>query len=304
MQRKKMFLAVLAMVLLVGIVSAATISYFGQVKMTANVQQAILLDGKSYGDMPILETATVAGGESFCRYHWLQSKTNVPVTVLFETAYDPGLWDNEITTTYTTTITERGTYDDYYADCQRLVGLNVWLTLNDLLEKDLTYTVNVFENPKFAPNINIFITDGSGNYRVIHAWGKDWTGTGLKTVTFEGLLDGMGYGASIRYSLLPPDLPGGSPKYYYTESALITDYGGWYAYFVEVRAQAGLSGGQVLRPVQFKAAGETIDIPDLDVFDTLTLQPGEMLPFYICYKFDLLIKAGTYDIYSTVKPVP
>jgi hypothetical protein len=105
------------------------------------------------------------------------------------------------------------------------------------------------------------------NYRVIHAWGKEWDETGLKTVSFEQLLNGtMGYGASIRYSLLPPDLPEGSPKYYYSESDLINDYGSWYAYFVEVRAQAGLSGGQVLRPVEFKAAGITIEVPDYDTF--------------------------------------
>jgi hypothetical protein len=269
--------------------------------MTATVNQAVVLDGVSYPTV-IEETATVAGGESFCRYHWLQSQTSVPVSLQFET------WGSDlqgITVTYTTTITERGTYDDYYSDCQRLVGLNVWLKLSDLLEKDLEYTVRVVENPKFAPNINLFITDGSGNYRVIHAWGKEWDETGLKTVSFEQLLNGtMGYGASIRYSLLPPDLPEGSPKYYYSESDLINDYGSWYAYFVEVRAQAGLSGGQVLRPVEFKAAGITIEVPDYDTFTTVTLQPGEFLPFYICYKFDLLIKAGTYDIYTTVKPAP
>jgi hypothetical protein len=302
MQRKKMLIAGLAIALLIGIVSAATISYFGQVKMTATVNQAVLLDGKDINSMPINETATVAGGESFCRYHWLQSQTSVPVSLQFKTS---GSDLRGINVTYTTTITERGTYEDYYSDCQRLVGLNVWLKLSDLLEKDLEYTVHVVNNPKFAPNINIFITDGSGNYRVIHAWGKDWTGTGLKTVTFKQLLDKtMGYGASIRYSLLPPDLPEGSPKYYYSESELINDYGSWYAYFVEVRAQAGASGGQVLRPVEFKAAGITIEVPDSDTFTTVTLQPGEFLPFYICYKFDLLIKPGTYDIYTTVKPAP
>jgi hypothetical protein len=301
MQRKKMLIAVLAIALLIGIVSAWTISYFGQIQMTATVKQAVLLDGKDINNMPILQTATVSGGESFCRYHWLQSQTSVPVTVGLYT------WPDEagITVTYTTTITELVGAEHYYDDCQRLVGLNVWLTLSDLLAKDLQYTVNVTSNPKFAPNINIFITNGSGSYRVIHAWGKEWNGTGLKTVTFKQLLDGtMGYGASIRYSLLPPDLPEGSPKYYYSESELINDYGSWYAYFVEVRAQAGASGGQVLRPTGFKAAGITIEVPDSDTFTTVTLQPGEFLPFYICYKFDLLIKTGTYDIYTTVKPAP
>jgi hypothetical protein len=92
-----MLIAVLAIALLVGIVSAATISYFGQVKMTASVSQAVLVDGEIYPAITE-QTADVAGGGSFMRCHWLQSQTSVPVTVQFDTAYDPALWDNEITT--------------------------------------------------------------------------------------------------------------------------------------------------------------------------------------------------------------
>jgi len=98
MQRKKMLIAVLAIALLVGIVSAATIQYFGQIQMTANVRQAVLLDGKDYTQMPITETPTVAGGEVLYRCHWLQSQTSVPVTVQFQTTYSPELTDNEIVT--------------------------------------------------------------------------------------------------------------------------------------------------------------------------------------------------------------
>jgi hypothetical protein len=303
-----MLIAVLAMALLVGIVSAATISYFGQIQMTATVKQAILLDG--HDSPPIIETANVAGGETFCKYHWLTSQTSVPVTVLFETAYDPGLWDNEITTTYTTTITESSSYDDYVIDSQRLVGLYVELTLNDLLAKDLKYTVHVLSEPVgpapvdgYAPNINIWVTDGTNTY-IVQAWGSNinWI-TGLNTVTFAKLMDGTnGYGATVNAAL-----GAASPISQYDASAhALTDlenvYGTWNAFFVEVRAQAGAAGGQVLRPTEFKAAGITIEVPDYDTFTTLTLQPGEFLPFYICYKFDLLIEAGTYDIYTTVKP--
>jgi hypothetical protein len=312
MQRKKMLIAGLAIALLIGVASAALISYFGQVKMTAIVKQAVLLDGKDVTEMPTIEeTAKVAGGQSFCRYHWLQSQTSVPVTVLFETAYDPGLWDNEITTTYTTTITESSSYDDYVIDSQRLVGLYVGLTLNDLLAKDLEYTVDVTSNPKFAPNINIWITSGGTTY-VLQAWGKDWTGTGPHRVTFSDLVSLVaGYGATVNPSLGGANTINGghaksygSPPYYYYDNLddLKLDWGTWKATFVEVRAQAGAAGGQVLRPVEFKAAGITIEVPDSDTFTTVTLQPGEFLPFYICYKFDLLIKADTYYIYSTVKP--
>jgi hypothetical protein len=196
-------------------------------------------------------------------------------------------------------------------DSQRLVGLYVGLTLNDLLAKDLAYTVNVTSNPKYAPNINIWITNGTHTY-VLQAWGKDWTGTGLHTVTFSNLVSLVaGYGATVNPALGAANTIGGShaksygspPYYYYDNLAdLQSDWGTWKATFVEVRAQAGAAGGQVLRPVELKAAGVTIAVPDSDTFTTVTLQPGEFLPFYICYKFDLLIKAGTYDIYTTVKP--
>jgi len=313
MQRKKMLIAVLAMVLLVGVVSAAVINYFGQVKMTATVNQAILLDGKSYGDMPILETANVAGGESFCRYHWLTSQTSVPVAVKFYTdCYPDG---TGITVTYTTTITESSSYADYYDNKRIMVLKNIGdMTVSEFLGLPLEYTVNVISNPLYAPNICFWITDGTHTY-VVEAWGKDWVGTGLHTVTIQQFFDGTKgyevtvdttYGQANRISNVHPGTYGPWP----VQTPEIpeiddfkNDYGTWTVLSAQVRAQAGAAGGQVLRPVQFKAAGETIDIPDLEFFDTVTLQAGEVLPFYICYKFDLLI-AGTYDIYTTIKPVP
>jgi hypothetical protein len=93
-----MLIAGLAIALLIGVVSAAVIQHFGQVKMTATVNQAVLLDGKDYTQMPITETVDVAGGQVLYRGHWLQSQTSVPVTVVFETTYSPDLTDNEIVT--------------------------------------------------------------------------------------------------------------------------------------------------------------------------------------------------------------
>ena len=39
-----------------------------------------------------------------------------------------------------------------------------------------------------------------------------------------------------------------------------------------------------------------VRIPD----DTITLQPGEQIPFYICYAFALKIREGTYTLTTTV----
>jgi len=301
MQRKKMLIAVLAMALLLGIVSAATISYFGQIKVTTTVSQAVLVDGQSYADMPIEETANVAGGESFCRYHWLKSHTSVPVAIQFETTYSPALADAEIVTTYTTTITESSNYPDYFAAFQRLVALQVsGKTLSTLLGMTLEYTVNVTYcstiSPinNYAPNINIVMFSGITT-KTVENWGG-FTTLGLNTKTFEALMGESG-GATV---ITGTDTT--TRESFTTTSALVSSYGGWQVTMVEVRAQAGAAGGQKLRPTEFKAAGVTIAVPDSDTFTTLTLQPGELLPFYICYKFDLLIKAGIYTITTTVKP--
>jgi hypothetical protein len=298
-----MLIAVLAIALLVGVVSAATISYFGQVKMTANVTQAVLVDGHSYPYV-IGETADVAGGESFCKYHWLTSQTSVPVTLGFYTDYWPE--GSGIATTYTTTITESSSYPDYFADSQRLVALQVsGKTLSTLLGMTLEYTVDVvsasplYPAPgcnNYAPNINIEIKSGSIT-KTVENWGG-FTVLGLNTKTFETLMGESG-GATV---ITGQDTS--TRETFTTTSTLLTSYGTWQVTMVEVRAQAGAAGGQVLRPVEFKAAGVTIAVPDYNTFTILTLQPGEFLPFYICYKFDPLIEAGTYDIYTTIKPYP
>jgi len=86
------------MVLCIGIVSAAILEYYGQIQTTVDVKQAVLLDGKDISQMPIVESATVVGGEILYGCHSLQSQTSVPVTVQFETTYSPELADNEIVT--------------------------------------------------------------------------------------------------------------------------------------------------------------------------------------------------------------
>jgi hypothetical protein len=98
----KMALVALALILCVGIVSAAVLIYYGQIITTVNVKQAVLLDGQDYTKMPIKETVPpdLAGGEYFCRYHWLTSQTSVPVNLRFNTTFSPELTDSEIITTY------------------------------------------------------------------------------------------------------------------------------------------------------------------------------------------------------------
>lgn len=303
MNKKKIALMALVLALCVGIASAVLIPYFGLIQTSVDVNQAILVDDKGYTDMPITEMMTVAGGESFTRYHWLESQTSVAVPISFNTAYYPE--GQGITTTYTTTITEgpASEYPDLY---HQLVALPIdGMVLSDLLALDLEYTVNVIVNTGtggtgFAPCINIFISSGSSD-KVIENWGAPWsTGdTGLWTLTFADLLSQ--YGASDR------DILGGSwdgTTNYYNNADLITAYGNWDVTMVEVRAQGGASEGQEIRPTQFVVAGRTIDLPDVESFTEITVSPYVILKFAICYEFDLLIQDGAYLIETEIAPVP
>ncbi len=305
----KLCVAIVALSLLfVGGTYAAIITYFGMITITANVQQAVLLDGLDW-TQPITEEVTVAGGESFCRLHNLTSQTSVPVTVQFVTTYVPALTDDEIKTTYTTTITEEYDADAYYDNARIMVFKEIGdMNVGEFLAETLEYTVNVTSNPLYAPNICFWITDETNTY-VVEAWGKDWSGTGLHTVTIQDFFDGtMGYEVTVdtdygQLNRISPIRPGTYATWLGTGiTEFIEDYGSWTVLSAEVRAQAGAAGGQVLRPVQFKVAGQTINIPDAESLTSVTLQPGETLPFYICYEFAVNIMPKTYMIKSEVKP--
>jgi len=294
MKNKKMVLVALALILCVGIVSAAVLEYYGRIVTTVDVKQAILFDGEP-GEHTVSYGIYASGGEHY-RFgpHSLESQTTVPIELLFMTSSPIG-----ITTTYTTIITE-GPASEYADPYHQLVALDVsGMTLNELVASDLEYTVNVISIPArgFAPCINVWITNDVHTY-VVENWGDEWTGisAGLKTQTWGDL---VACGVSIRDYLGQPWADVTAPQPF----ALAT-YGTWKVIEVEVRAQGGASAGQVIRPVQFKAAGVTIDIPNADTFDTLMLQPEEMLNFYVCYDFAKLIEAKTYTITTTVKPAP
>jgi hypothetical protein len=297
-----MLIAVLAIALLVGVVSAATISYFGQVKMTANVTQAVLVDGHSYPYV-IGETADVAGGESFCRYHWLTSQTSVPVTVLFETAYDPGLWDNEITTTIIPYMEVTG-YDSedpflptHYKKYRYLydadTGTDGWqiTTLNGI--DTITYKYMV-------------LGDSSGFNKPYVVLDLDTNADSIADIWIV--------------EMMPPEAPSKDTWYEVTldsGSKFHVPGTGWTQQspgtLNEIKATYGsatvlktsIAFGAFPGAETYKAYGGIIQVDTFSTqIDTLTLQPYEYLNFYICYKFDPLIEDGTYDIYTTIKPYP
>ena len=284
MQRKKMLIAVLAMALLVGVVSAATISYFGQVQMTATVKQAILHDGKSYGDMPILDTATVAGGESFCRYHWLTSQTSVPVQLQFVTEGSPDL--NGITVTY-----QKSAGCSYSKDWS---GLHV--TVKDTGDGWLKWTYTYAASPTHTPKMTVAINyphgfaittfdDGTHNgWYYAPDGGTESKFADYSGGTYQDWVITTASGNVLTVAIKKTALPG---AFYWHGYA---NYNGQQVW-IEIDTTTWLPTGHIA------LCGDPITSPFM-------LQPGERLDFYICYNFAVDIYPYTYIITTTVKPSP
>jgi len=320
MQRKKMLIAVLAIALLVGIVTAA-IPWFGQIKVTTTVSQAVLVDGESYADMPITQEATVAGGESFCRPHYLTSQTSVPVTLSFETSSSPA--SNEIHVTYLKPLgyTFTGTIGAQPVSINVVDGDNqVTWTIDfpiDGATGDGSMAVALiiaFNGVGNGPAFQIHNNDGSttdfpyGTW-LYSPWGPTitdgWYGWWSSSV--NTLVDSLDW-VSCTGKRYRPDNPTGIFTITIDKSKLCEDFH-WALYTAIGSGFIGATYQQATYPETFDWTKPIVSAENYkytllmeELPSPLTLAPGERLDFYICYKFDLLIEDGTYDIYTTIKP--
>jgi hypothetical protein len=320
-----MLIAVLAMVLLVGIVSAATISYFGQVQMTANVKQAVLLDGKDFTQMPIEETATVAGGEFFLRYHWLQSQTSVPVNLVFET-YIPG--DSAgITVSYlkskgykVTVKTEQYDGTTYYPIAVTVEDVGDWIqwTFNFFaynttpMQGDGHFAGAViisFDGVK--PAFQIHDNDGvchdfsygtwlyspydptGGGWHGWHTSEKDWN-TPVENIWWIQATGARDFSANPEGKFIV--------KIHKTK----LDATFYWAVYANQFGFHNPNNGYSCYPSGFQWGSEHFVPATIleEITSPFTLYPGEVLPFYIKYKFAVDIYPYTYTITTTVKPAP
>jgi hypothetical protein len=314
-----MLIVGLAIALLIGVASAATISYFGQVKMTATVKQAVLLDGKDVTEMPTIEeTETVAGGGFFLRSHWLQSQTSVPVNLTFET-YIPGdsagITVSYLKSTgYKTTVTTSGTYP-----------INV--TVEDIGDW-IQWTFNFFA-------CNTTPVTGGGHFAGAVIISFDGVKPAFQIYDNDGTCAAFPWGTWL-YS--PYDLTGGGWHGWHTSEAAwntpvaniwwiqaegardfsdnpggkfivkihktMLDATFYWAVYANQYGFYNPNNGDSCYPSNFQWGSETFVQATIleEITSPFTLYPGEVLPFYIKYKFAVNIQPGTYTIYSTVKP--
>ena len=294
--------------LFVGGTYAALLSYFGLITTTTHVEQAVQLDGVNW-DQPITEELTVAGGESFCRPHWLQSQTSVPVTVQFVTTYVPALTDDEITVTYKTEITDDN--PDFGSRDNEAVAFPITsgLTLNDLFAGDgLSYTYTIIDGGAYdgaSPVMAVIDLDDGRHVMLYAGWGAR---TGQNTLTFS---ETTAYDTGGNHLV----------DFVVYDDAHVKIWGspGSYPPFAGIKTSPSvpITGTEVVTriAIQHQAAntGETDSLDSLTFSGTtynfaitegvpFTLQPGQKLHFVVCYEFIVNIAPETYVIYSEVKP--
>ena len=292
MQRKKMLIAVLAIAMSVGLASAALLTYYGRIQTSVTVGQSVLLDGKDTTEMPITETISAIGGDTICKYHWLWNRASVPVDVQLVSWGAP-----------------EGATVKYYA-----MGTSTTWHVVDEVEANITKTDKptsvefkveiVPDAPHYGMGIVISTDNSTIDFQVWYAeylpdpekgWYYQpypWTSLYVKLedsgtgITATGDHTGRVFTVDIPIGLL-----GGCGAKYHFAIQFRTTLLGTYPQGLDVWAQTNA--------LSFETATVGTGIPGATAF---TLEPGEVLPFYICYEFAVNIAPGTFTIYTDVRP--
>jgi hypothetical protein len=163
MQRKKILIAGLAIVLLVGIAFAMVLQYYGRITETAKVGQAVLVDGKDITGMPITYTFNAKGGETIETTHYItdvSSQSALVKIVSYGISAPYNDWAG-VTVTYGFTLTTTaGTSPGQEVD---MVSMPVSILWKDFVSVSYTYKIRSGSDHKWAPFVVLGVdTDGDG----------------------------------------------------------------------------------------------------------------------------------------------
>jgi len=301
MNRKKLILLILGLAALVGTVSAAVLQYFGQVQMTATVKQAVLLDGKDITEMPITEEVEVAGGESFCRYHWLKSQTSVPVELEFVT--DKGGAGDEISVTYYKilvsaylSINDNNLYMSFYVKEGEETFLLVYM---DTREGGTIYDYGDTGTDIRADYMIVDPAVGAFADWYLGKWlredlGDPYTGWSTPSTYGDGFEDNDWDCGGFVAEESRTD---GYTHYEFTIPLECIEYDPEYG--LNLLVHTGLGFGDWVSQTIGATNYEMVE----EITSQFTLQPYERLDFCIKYEFAVDIYPGTYKITTTVEPV-
>jgi hypothetical protein len=334
-----MLIAVLAIALLIGTVSATLLTYYGRIETSATVGQSVLLDDKDINGMPITETISAVGGDKVGRCHWLRNRASVPVTVQLVSWGGEGYgyyeYPEGVTVTYHKPLgyswsgktVHTGGAKPYEVDIKVVDGdCKVTWTFDFPIEGDLgngnmgVALVIATDGTGKGPAFQIHNNDGTdSNYAwgtwLVSPWGPTiddgwfgWhSGTLNKPVAELDWVSATG----DRYKDGKLDDPTPNPTGTFTITiakcmlgdefhwAVWTGVGGFFNIAGNSAYPAAFDWTNPIVNDEVNYAKATIMQP---LAATITLLPFQRIDIVICYKFDKAIAPGTFTIYTEVRP--
>jgi len=240
----------------------------------------------------------VAGGESFCKPHWLTSQTSVPVELQFVTTYSPPLIDDEITVKYyamgtstTWHVVPTSVPFDY---------VKAYVTKTDKAGSVEFKVEIVPDAPHYGMGIAISTSRSTIGFQVWYkeydpsdygwhyeAYGTGWGAEPEYHLPYLGITATGDYAGKVFIVDIPIGLLGGCGAEYYFAIQFRTNLLGTYPVGLDLWAQTSA--------INFASA-----IVGTEITGPFTLQPMKRLDFYICYKFAVGIYPYIYTITTTV----
>jgi len=333
--RKLLGIGVVLIVVFSLTAGAALLNYYGTVSTTANVQQSVLLDGKDYTNA-ITHEFSIIGGCTECFVHCLKNRACKEAPIKFETTGDPDLVGVDVNF-YTAKLGTKGTataeWDDTHVyDGDKSVHLETTGTVGsgdearvvlpaccDMSLSSLS-TISWWEYntaDSYPPHVDVFIDtddDGEADDALVFEYAyNDGPSFHLdEGQPTYGALSGNWYqtfsddgdGPSEITTASQAWLASGSPGPYGTVCKSLSDWQTTYSSAKIIRFEFEIDNWLA----QSEAWIDNIEINgqlrQLEEWsDTLTLDSGEELCFYIEYDFDVAIIPGTYDIETLIVPV-
>lgn len=312
-RRGKTVLAVLIAVMLIGVVSASVIPYFGIIKTTMTVDKQAVeisadnIEWHSYNEQITHSILDASPGGTSCFKQWIRSNAAIPVNVTFDRLDG---YDEEVTTTYVVKTTDDNTIDNFGSRDNEVVAFPISssLTLDELFAEDgLSYIYTILDGGTYdgaTPVITVIDLEDGRHIALFPGWGER---TDTYTLQFS---DTIAYDSGgnnfVDFALYPSDFS------VWLYGSVSCGYGN----FADIKIDTTLIDGTevVIRiAIQHQSANtdQTDELISLTFSGTTNdftitedepfiLQPGEILSFYICYVSDLHIGRGTYSLTTKI----
>lgn len=318
MNKKKCLIAILALTLCVGVASAALLEYYGRIVMTVDVHQAIWLDGKPYFE-DVTEEFDIIPPKVILTSHYLESKSEKPITMQFATTYEP---DGEgIDVSYLKSTNYKETVATVMT-ASTPNGIPINVAVEDIGEW-VQWTFNFFAHNetaavgggKFAASVTISF---DGVTPAIHVHNNDGTCSAFPWGTWLYSEYSDGWHTSEQEwntEVTTIDWIEAEGEMLYVENAEgklvirvlkaeLTTIFYWGVYTSTAHFSAGLPYTMSVYPEGFDwsstpALVEAIILEEMT--SSFTLTSGEHLDFYIRYEFAPILKPDNYIITTEVQ---